>query len=153
MVPRAGGGAEGAPRPLEWVREYAHELKPLDGSTYLLVLSAPEGGGPEDGGGGSAAALYNEVSGRLELTRRSLAERAASGLNELRPSALTLTRRAANEAEASAREARHQLVAAGPARELIGYNSTPSHSAPPAAAPDAEPEPQPAEDGGGSDAE
>jgi hypothetical protein len=93
--------------PYSWVREYRHDVKPTAaGDAYLLCLGA-------DG-----SASYNELSARIELTRRSVADRVHSGLNALRPSEVALRTRGHSETEAQQRAQRSHVVAGG-SRELL----------------------------------
>lgn len=117
--PPAAAGADDAPcaaERFEWVREYSHDVKRTERDSFLFVLGA-------DG----RSASYNELSARIELTRRSVAERVQSGINALRPATITLSRRDESAEEAQSRAARKQIVS-GPGRELLEFR--PSAAAP-----------------------
>lgn len=112
----------------EWVREYSMDIKKLRAADSFLIVLADDG-----------SALYNELSARIELTRRSAAERVHSGINALRPAAISLTRTGEVAAEDETERLARRRVVSGPGRELLEYKPGVSGSQADAAADD-EPE-------------
>ncbi|KAJ1641043.1 hypothetical protein T492DRAFT_897921, partial [Pavlovales sp. CCMP2436] len=88
LLPRSQTQPADAREAYEWAREYSHDVKRSDTRDGFLLLLAEDG-----------SASYNELAARIELTRRSVAERVQSGINALRPTELTLARRDASAAE------------------------------------------------------
>jgi hypothetical protein len=85
---------EGAEQELEWVREYAYELRPKDIDTAGYFLNFHEG-----------QVVYNEYASKIALTRKTFQNVMAT-----RPSRITISRRELEEEEVNARKIEKEKV-------------------------------------------
>jgi len=85
---------EGAVQELEWVREYAYELRPKDIDTAGYFLNFHEG-----------QVVYNEYASKIALTRKTFQNVMAT-----RPSRITISRRELEEEEVHARKIEKEKV-------------------------------------------